>query len=105
MKKLFKAIAILTSFSVLTRALGFLFRIILSRVIGPEGLGIYQISFSVFMVLETFVSSGLPLVVSKKTSNLANENYKKKEHSLVTSALIVGLTTAILLWRRVRRLS
>lgn len=97
MKKLFKAIAILTSFSVLTRALGFLFRIFLSRLIGAEGLGIYQISFSVFMVLETFVSSGLPLVVSKKTSNMSTQKDKKKEYSMVTAALIVGLITAITL--------
>lgn len=99
MKKLLKAIAILTSFSVLTRALGFLFRIFLSRLIGAEGLGIYQISFSVFMVLETFVSSGLPLVVSKKTSTLSSSAQvdKKKEHSMVTAALFVGLITAITL--------
>lgn len=97
LKKLFKAIAILTSFSFLTRALGFLFRIILSRLIGAEGLGIYQVSFSVFMVLETFISSGLPLVVSKKTSNIAHKNEKNKEFSMVTTAIIIGLITAILL--------
>lgn len=94
MKKLFKALAILTSFSVLTRALGFLFRIILSRVIGAEGLGVYQISFSVFMVLETFISSGLPLVVSKMTSKNIASNNQTKQHSLVTSALIIGILTA-----------
>ena len=95
MKKLFKALAILTSFSVLTRALGFLFRIILSRAIGAEGLGVYQISFSVFMVLETFVSSGLPLVVSKLTSkNIACKN-EEKQHSMISAALIIGILTAV----------
>ena len=97
MKKLFKALAILTSFSVLTRALGFLFRIFLSRLIGAEGLGVYQISFSVFIVLETFVSSGLPLVVSKLTSNYSVEKKSKLEFSMVTSALIIGLITSICL--------
>ncbi len=97
MKKLFKAIAILTSFSVLTRALGFIFRIFLSRLIGAEGLGIYQISFSIFMVLETFISSGLPLVASKMTSKFEANNEKKNEFSLVTTALIVGIITAIVL--------
>lgn len=98
MKKLFKAIAILTSFSVLTRALGFLFRIFLSRLIGAEGLGVYQISFSVYMVLETFVSSGLPLIVSKMTSaiNSSKEN-KPKEFALVTAALTIGILTSICL--------
>ncbi len=97
MKKLFKAIALLTSFSVLTRALGFLFRILLSRSIGAEGLGAYQIAFSIYMVLETFISSGLPLVISKITSVSIATNNKKKEFSSVTAALIIGLITAILL--------
>lgn len=97
MKKLFKAIAVITSFSVLTRALGFLFRIFLSRLVGAEGLGVYQISFSVYMVLETFISSGLPLIVSKITSSLENNPNKKKEHSTVTAALIIGVSTSLIL--------
>jgi len=95
LKKLFKAIIILTSFSVLTRALGFLFRIILSRALGAEGLGVYQIAFSIYMVLETFISSGLPLCVSKQTSKFNKDKDKNKEYSLITAALIIGLITAI----------
>lgn len=95
MKKLLKALAILTSFSVLTRALGFLFRIFLSRTLSTQDLGIYQISFSVFMVLETIVSSGIPLVVSKLTSKYSIEDNKQKEFSLLTSAIIIGIITSI----------
>ena len=97
MKKLFKALFIITSFSVLTRSLGFLFRIFLSRAIGPEELGIYQIAFSVFMVLETFISSGIPLIVSKSTANFVSFKKSKSENSLITSALIVGLITSLII--------
>lgn len=97
MKSLFKALAILTSFSVLTRALGFLFRIFLSRAIGAEELGLYQISFSIFMVLETFLSSGIPLIVSKYTANLSSLREEKKQSSLISSALILGLIVALIL--------
>ena len=96
MKKLLKALLILTSFSVLTRALGFLFRIFLSRLIGAEGLGIYQISFSVYMVLETFIASGLPLIVSKITSSIEIEKNKNKEHNLVSTALLIGVITSLI---------
>lgn len=94
MKKLFKALAVITSFSVLTRALGFFFRIFLSRMVGAEGLGIYQIAFSVFMVLETFISSGLPLVVSKRTSEYETKNDKRGSCMTVSAALIIGMCTA-----------
>lgn len=97
MKKLLKALAILSSFSVLTRALGFLFRIFLSRLVGAEGLGAYQIAFSVFMVLETFVSSGLPLVVSKMTAGYDAQGDKKSEWKTVGSALMIGVITAVML--------
>lgn len=95
MKKLFKAVAIITIFAGLTRLAGFLFRIYLSRTIGAEGLGVYQIAFSVFMVLETFVSSGLPLVVSKLTSKYQVEGNKTAQGSAVCAALITGLITSI----------
>ena len=65
MKSLFKTVALLTIFSIITRIAGFLFKIYLSRAIGAESLGLYQIAFSVFIVLLTVVSSGLPLTISK----------------------------------------
>ncbi len=95
LKHLFKAVAIITSFSILTRIIGFLFKIYLSRAVGTESLGIYQIAFSVYMVLETFVSSGLPLTVSKLISK--NEDNKKEFSSVITAALIIGLVIAIIL--------
>ena len=72
MKGLFKATLIVTIFSVLTRAMGFVLRIILSRVLGAEILGYYQVAMSVFGVLLTLVASGLPLVVSRTVA------YKKQ---------------------------
>ena len=97
MKKLFKAVAIITVFALLTRLAGFLFRIYLSRTIGAEGLGVYQIAFSVFLVLETFVSSGLPLVVSRLTSKYEVEKNKPAQASAICAALITGLITSITL--------
>lgn len=97
MKSLFKAVALITVFSVLTRALGFFFRIYLSRVLGAEALGLYQVSMSVFGVLLTIVSSGLPLVISKLSAGLNAKNNRKEEHSMVTTALIIGLISSILL--------
>lgn len=95
MKKLFKALAVITSFSVLTRAMGFFFRIFLSRTVGAEGLGVYQIAFSVFMVLETFISSGLPLVVSKRTSEFETKKDNRDSFKVVTGALTIGICTSL----------
>lgn len=96
MKSLFKAVALITFFSVLTRALGFLFRIYLSRLLGAEALGLYQVSMSVFMVLLTIVSSGLPLVISKMSAGLNAQNKKKEEHAMVTSGVIISLVASVI---------
>ena len=97
MKSLVKTVVLITGFSVLTRVVGFLFRIYLSRTIGAEALGLYQVAFSVFMVLLTVVSSGLPFIISRLTAGYRVGNNKQKQGKLVTSALIIGLIIALVL--------
>lgn len=96
-KTLFQSVLIIAGFSVLTRFLGFLFRIYLSRELGAELLGVYQVAFSLFMVLIVIVSSGIPLAVSKSIAKYRVEGNSKKSGSMVASALIVGVTTAVIL--------
>lgn len=97
MKSIFKNVAIITVFSVLTRLFGFLLRIFLSRTIGAEALGIYQVALSVFMVLLTVVSSGLTLIISRMTASYRVSNKKKEISSLVSSSLLIALVVSIIL--------
>ena len=97
MKSIFKSVAIITIFSVITRLLGFLLRIYLSRTIGAEALGLYQVSLSVFMVLLTIVSSGLTLIISRMTASYRVSNDKKSVAKLVSSSLLVGLVASVIL--------
>ncbi len=93
-KTLFEAVVLVAGFSIVTRLLGFLFRIYLSRELGAELLGVYQSAFSVFTVLLVLVSSGLPLAVSKLCAKTPDYRYKNK---VVGVALIVGVAVACLL--------
>ena len=97
MKSIFKSVALISVFSVLTRLLGFLLRIFLARTIGAEALGIYQVALSVFMVLLTIVSSGLTLIISRMTASYRVSQDKKASASLVTSAMLVGLAVSVIL--------
>lgn len=97
MKSLFKTVALITVFSFLTRISGFLFRILLSRVVGAEGVGIYQVASSVFMVLLTIISSGLPLIISRMSATYLANKEKKKEGTLISVALIFALVMSIIL--------
>ena len=97
MKSLFKTVALITIFSFLTRVLGFVFRIILSRTVGAEGLGIYQMAMSVFMVLLTIISSGIPFVLSRETSALYSHKKEKSAGSYISVALIFTLLLSIVI--------
>ncbi len=97
MKSIFKNVAIITVFSVLTRLLGFLLRILLSRTIGAEALGLYQVALSIFMVLLTIVSSGLTLIISRLTASYRVTGDKKQIGALVSSGLFIGLAVSVLL--------
>ena len=68
MQNLYRTAAVVTVFSALEHTLGFLYRIILSRLLGPEGLGIYQVALTVFAVFLTITSSGLPITLSRVIS-------------------------------------
>lgn len=89
MNKLFKAMFCVTFFSVATRALGFLLKIYLSRKLSSELLGSYQVAMSIFGVLMTLVSSGIPVVLSRNVSYYHGQKNKKAIGSIVSSGLIL----------------
>ncbi len=94
-KSVFSAVLTLTVFTVIDRALGFGFKIYLSRELGATSLGVYQIALSFFFVLLTATTSGIPLVVSKKTARYRLGGDEKSEGALTAAALALGCSIAI----------
>ena len=85
------AASIVTVLSVLERGLGFLYRIVLSRLIGAEGLGLYQVALSVFAVFLTLGTGGLPTSVSRFISKSNAENSPLGAKRAVSSGLFICL--------------
>ena len=94
MKSIFKAVAIVTIFSIITRALGFLFRIFLSQKLGAEGLGIFQLASSILGIFLTLISSGIPLTTAKLVSKYEANNQYNKRNKVVTTALVISVLIA-----------
>lgn len=90
MKTIVKSIFTLSVFTFIERVIGFLFKIYLSRQMGATMLGIYQVAFSFFMVLLTLTSSGIPLIVSKRTAKCRAESNLCEEYTISSAALILG---------------
>jgi len=97
MKTFARAVALITVFAVTTRAVGFVFRIFLSRVLGPEMLGIYQIAMSFFMVFLCVVASGLPLVISKEVAKAAEQKKQSDIAKIAIAGIVIALALSVAL--------
>ena len=86
-ENLYRTAAYVTAFSVAEKAFGFLYRIILSRTLDSEGVGLYQVALSVFAVLATAAASGIPMTVSRLITKYRARNNRKAQQSVVAAAL------------------
>ena len=90
---------LLTFTSVFLRLIGMFFRIYLSNKIGTEGMGLYQLILSVYMVFISFANAGISVSVTR----LVSENMDKyHSHKIVTKTLLyqlgIGTLTAVCLY-------
>ena len=60
--------AVLTLANIFTRALGFVLRVVLSRLMGAQALGVMELSHSAHMLSIAPVTAGLPMAVSRITA-------------------------------------
>lgn len=87
----YKSASIVTALSVAERGLGFLYRIVLSRLIGAEGLGLYQVALSLFALFLTFGTGGIPITVSRMISKSKAENDPYGERRAVSAGICLCL--------------
>ena len=95
MRKFFKTVAIVTVFSICEKFLGFLYRIYLSRTIGSEGIGLYQVALSVFALLFNVTCSGTPITVSRLMTKYRAEGQAEKVGKIITAGITFTLAVAI----------
>lgn len=87
--------AIVTVFSVCEKFLGFVYRIYLSRSIGAEGVGMYQVALSVFAFLLIASCSGTPITVSRLMTKYKSENRLRDVNKIITAGLASTLFTVL----------
>ena len=75
--------AILTCCNAFTRALGFVLRIVLSRLLGAEAVGVMELSHSAHMLSITPVTAGVPLAVSRMTARDQNDRALRAGFQLI----------------------
>ncbi|MCD8089781.1 MAG: polysaccharide biosynthesis protein [Clostridiales bacterium] len=67
--KIIKGAFILTGANIITRLIGFFYRVYMAELIGAEGMGLYQLIVPVYMLVWSISSSGFSTVISKLTAS------------------------------------
>lgn len=87
----YKTTFVITALSSVERTLGFMYRIALSRFIGAEGLGLYQVALSLFAVFLTIGTGGIPVTVSR----LKTKGYAERRPDSGDEALSAGVCLSL----------
>ena len=72
--KFLKGTLILTISSIVVKVIGALNWILLSRVLGGEGIGLYQMGFPIYLMAITVSSAGIPVAISIMTAEKLAKN-------------------------------
>ena len=94
--------SILAAAGLISKIIGFLYRVPMANIMGNTGNGLYSVSFGIYNIALTLSSYSMPLAVSRLMSaRLAKKEYRNA-HRLFIDALvfasITGLTAALVLF-------
>lgn len=96
MKRSFvKNTMILTLTSQLLRVIGIYLLAYMSSKIGEEGIGLYQLILSVYMLAATFASSGIGIAVSRLTAEAVSKSGGRGTVMVLRRALCISLSIGI----------
>lgn len=85
---------ILTISSLLLRFIGIIFKVWLAKEIGSEGIGLYQLIFSVYVLISTFATSGISTAVTKLCAEELALGSKKGTLKILKRAIAISLFLA-----------
>jgi O-antigen/teichoic acid export membrane protein len=86
--RLLHSALILTGAAVAARILGLVYRLVLARWLGAEGLGLFQLAFPLYITAVTWVAGGIPVAVAQ----LAAEGQDAPEAIWRAAARLTGIT-------------
>lgn len=92
---------VLTMAGIVVKILGGVNRILLSRLLGGEGIGLYQMAYPVYILLLSIAGAGIPIAVSIMIAEqAARGNYsgvKRIFHVTIMSMLVLGIACGLVM--------
>ena len=92
----FKNAAILSATSLLLKTIGIFFRVWLSGKLGGEGMGLYQLIFSLYVLGSTLAATGISTAVTRLVADALAESEGATAGRVLRRALLLSLAAALL---------
>lgn len=89
-----KNAAVLTVTGLILRFAGIIFKVYLSRLIGSEGVGLYQLVFSLYVLAATFATSGISTAVTRLCADTLASSGPEKTKKVLKKSIILSLAIA-----------
>ena len=83
---------LLTASGVLSRIIGFFYRIFLSHTIGAEGIGIYQLIFPLLALCSSFTTAGIQTAISKFVAEVSDDKNESRRRCYLAAGLLLSLS-------------
>lgn len=97
-----KGAIILTIANIITRIIGFFYRIYMAKTIGAEGMGLYQLITPIYLLVWSVSASGLSTTMSKLTAQEKARGYmgnvKRLLHLSILGTIIMSLIFSLILY-------
>ncbi|UTR14256.1 stage V sporulation protein B [Salipaludibacillus sp. LMS25] len=91
-----KGAVILILAGFITRVLGFINKIIVARIMGAEGVGLYMMAVPTMLLVMTLTQLGLPVAISKLVAEADTEGDRAKiKQILVVSLSVTGILSIV----------
>lgn len=91
-----KGTFILTITGILSRCIGFAYRIFISQNFGAEGLGLYQLITPVFALCYAFSTAGIETSIARTISAKVSLHEYKKAKSFLLTSMLLSLSLSII---------
>lgn len=96
--QLLRGTLVLTGAGIITRLIGFVYRIFLADKLGEINLGIYQLIFPVYSICFTIYAAGIQTAVSQKISHQKDEEHAGTLKSAIILSLCFSISLSILVF-------
>lgn len=87
---------ILTIAGLISRILGFFYRIFLSRTFGAEGVGLYQLIFPIFTICFSITTAGIETAISRTVANRSSLRKEKESINILLAGILCSLILSFL---------